>query len=126
MGASGLKVFQSDHDFDLLADMMGTTLKRIDKEIRSKKISPRRVAAEMLMRLYKADLITESDLDMDATPSRAERVIESLERAMDEVGDERRWKVYSHAEESLDDAIRETRKDIRRQLRFFRRFVDEQ
>jgi len=126
MGASGLKVFQSDSDFDVLADVMGPALKRIDKEIRRKEISSRRAAAEILMRLYKAGLIMESDLDMDSTPSRAERVIGSLERAMDEVGDERRWKVYSSEMDSLDDAIRETRKDIRRQIRFFKRFVDEQ
>lgn len=126
MGASGLKVFQSDSDFDLLADVMGPLLKRLDKEIRRKEISSRRVAAEILMRLYKSGLLTESDLDMDSTPSRAERVIGSLERAMDEVGDERRWKVYSSETGSLDDAIRETRKDIRRQIRFFKRFVDEQ
>lgn len=127
MGAWGYKALESDGAADAIDEINSVVLKKLRKEIGTSTtrsvffgrpdLVTQRASVEYLILLHKARLVGSFEI-IDL----AELGISQLEKVKEKLEDPEMW---SPGGVSIEEAQRETRKDINRQIRYLNKVIDE-
>jgi hypothetical protein len=130
MGAWGHKALESDSALNAIDAINETVIKKLRKELKTstKKpvwkhypdLSTQRVAAEYMIKLHKAGLLSSYDIADSGLGEQAIVALQSVKKVLEDLN---MWAPDGRIE-ALKEAQRETNKDIGRQIRYIRKVLE--